>query len=48
MPDSPLSRRTFLAASATTPVLLASDRIVQFVPPPDRVRIVTALVRSAV
>lgn len=45
MTDNSLSRRSFLSAAAaasTAPVLLASDRIAIFDPPPERVRIVTA------
>jgi phosphoglycerate dehydrogenase-like enzyme len=45
MTDNSLSRRFFLSAAAAasaTPVLIASDRIAIFDPPPDRVRIVVA------
>ena len=45
MPDNSLSRRLFMAAAAAAPaapVLLASDRIAIFDPPPDRVRIAVA------
>jgi len=48
MNELPLSRRTFLAASAASPVVIASDRIAQFVPPPERVRIVSAVASSVV
>jgi len=46
-----MSRRSFLSAAAAAsaaPVLLASDRIAIFDPPPGRVRIVTATASSAV
>jgi phosphoglycerate dehydrogenase-like enzyme len=46
-----MSRRSFLSAAAAasaTPVLLASDRIAIFDPPPARVRIVTASASSVV
>jgi phosphoglycerate dehydrogenase-like enzyme len=46
-----ISRRSFLSAAAAAsaaPVLLASDRIAIFDPPPGRVRIVTATASSAV
>jgi phosphoglycerate dehydrogenase-like enzyme len=49
--DSQVSRRLFLSAAAAAPaapVLLASDRIAVFDPPPSRVRIVTATASSAV
>jgi len=45
MTDSSVSRRLFLsavAAAPAAPVLVASDRIAIFDPPPDRVRIVVA------
>jgi len=45
MTDNSVSRRLFMAAVAAAPaapVLLASDRIAIFDPPPDRVRIVVA------
>ncbi|MGP8247702.1 MAG: D-2-hydroxyacid dehydrogenase [Bryobacteraceae bacterium] len=46
MTDHSVSRRLFLSAAAaatpSAPVLLASDRIAIFTPPPNRVRIVTA------
>lgn len=51
MTGNPISRRSFLSAAAAAsaaPVLLASDRIAIFDPPPDRVRIVTATASSAV
>jgi phosphoglycerate dehydrogenase-like enzyme len=50
MPESP-SRRLFLsavAAAPSAPVVLASDRIALFDPPPERVRILTATASSAV
>ena len=46
MTDSSVSRRLFLsavAAAPAAPVLIASDRIAIFDPPPDRVRIVVAM-----
>jgi phosphoglycerate dehydrogenase-like enzyme len=46
MTDNSLSRRLFLsavAAAPAAPVLVASDRIAIFDPPPDRVRIVVAV-----
>ncbi len=45
-----MSRRSFLSAAAASaaPVLVTSDRIAIFDPPPDRVRIVTATTSSAV
>ena len=51
MTDNFLSRRLFLSAAAAAPavpVLLASDRIAIFDPPPARVRIVTATASSVV
>ena len=45
MTDNSVSRRLFLsavAAAPAAPVLVASDRIAIFDPPPDRVRIVVA------
>ena len=45
MTDNSVSRRLFMsavAAAPAVPVLLASDRIAVFDPPPDRVRIVVA------
>jgi len=51
MPDHPVSRRLFLSAVAAAPpapVLLASDRIAIFDPPPERVRIITATASSVV
>ena len=48
-----MSRRTFLSAAAVAPALAAaaptlavSDLIAQFVPPPDRVRILAVVARS--
>jgi phosphoglycerate dehydrogenase-like enzyme len=49
--ENVISRRSFLstaAAASAAPVLLASDRIAIFDPPPGRVRIVTATASSAV
>ena len=49
--DSSVSRRLFMAAAAAAPaapVLLASDRIAVFEPPPSRVRIVAATAASVV
>ena len=55
MADSTVSRRRFMSAAAAVPTLAAvapalavSDRIAEFVPPPDRVRILTAVARSVV
>ncbi len=51
MPDNPVSRRLFLSAAAAAPaapVLIASDRIAIFDPPPGRVRIITATASSVV
>jgi D-2-hydroxyacid dehydrogenase (NADP+) len=48
MSEFSVSRRTFLAASAVTSGALTSDRIAQFVPPPERVRIVSAVASSVV
>ncbi len=42
MTDPTVSRRLFLSSAAAAPVLAVSDRIVEFIPPPDRVRIATA------
>ena len=47
MTDLSVSRRLFLSSAAAAPALLASDRIAQFVPPPDRVRILTTGTRVA-
>jgi phosphoglycerate dehydrogenase-like enzyme len=50
MNDQSLSRRFFMAAAAAapaSPVLLASDRIAIFDPPPARVRIVAAMAAGA-
>jgi phosphoglycerate dehydrogenase-like enzyme len=49
MPQNPVSRRLFLSAAAAAPaapVLLASDRIAIFDPPPARIRIVAASAAS--
>jgi phosphoglycerate dehydrogenase-like enzyme len=48
MTDLLVSRRLFLSSAAASPVLAVSDRIAEFVPPPDRVRILTAVARSVV
>ncbi|HEY1221714.1 MAG: D-2-hydroxyacid dehydrogenase [Bryobacteraceae bacterium] len=51
MTDNSVSRRLFLsavAAAPAAPVLIASDRIAIFDPPPGRVRIVTATASSVV
>jgi len=48
MSDFNVSRRMFLAATAVTPGVLASDRIAQFVPPPERVQIVAVVASSVV
>ena len=48
MADSMVSRRLFMAASAASPVVLASDRIAIFTPPPERVRIVSVVASSVV
>ena len=51
MNDNSVSRRLFLSAAAAAPavpVLIASDRIAIFDPPPARVRIVTATASSVV
>ena len=52
MADNSLSRRLFLSAAAAAapaaPVLIASDRIAIFDPPPARVRIVAATAASVV
>jgi phosphoglycerate dehydrogenase-like enzyme len=43
-----VSRRSFLATAATAPALVASDRIAEFIPPPETVRIVSATTSSVV
>ena len=51
MTDNSVSRRLFLsavAAAPAAPVLIASDRIAIFDPPPTRVRIVVATAASVV
>ena len=51
MTDYSVSRRLFLsavAAAPAAPVLVASDRIAIFDPPPERIRIVTAAASSVV
>lgn len=48
MTEDLISRRSFLSAAASAaPVLVTSDRIAVFDPPPGRVRIVTAAASSA-
>jgi len=42
MTDPTVSRRLFLSSAAAAPVLAVSDRVVEFIPPPERVRIATA------
>ena len=48
MTDLSVSRRLFLSSAASTPALASSDIIAQFIPPPDRVRILTAVAQSVV
>jgi len=48
MTDLTVSRRLLLSSAAASPVLAVSDRIAEFIPPPDRVRILTAVVQSVV
>ena len=48
MIDLPVSRRLFMSSAAVAPALAVSDRIAEFIPPPERVRIVTAVARSVV
>jgi len=48
MTDLTVSRRLFLSSAAAAPALVASDRIEEFLPPPDRVRILTAVTQSVV
>jgi D-2-hydroxyacid dehydrogenase (NADP+) len=48
MSDFSVSRRLFLSSAAAAPALAASDRIEAFIPPPERVRIVTAVASSVV
>ena len=51
MTDNSVSRRLFMsavAAGSAAPVLIASDRIAIFDPPPDRIRILTATAASVV
>ena len=48
MTDLSVSRRLFLSSAAAAPALAVSDRIAEFVPPPDRIRILTAVVSSVV
>ncbi len=48
MSDLGFSRRAFLSSAAVAPALAASDRIAQFVPPPERIRIVAAVASSVV
>jgi len=42
MTDPSVSRRLFLSSAAAAPMLAVSDRVVEFIPPPDRVQIVAA------
>ncbi len=42
MTDLSVSRRLFLSSAAAAPAMAVSDRVVEFIPPPERVRIVTA------
>jgi phosphoglycerate dehydrogenase-like enzyme len=48
MTDLAVSRRLFLSSAAVTPALAVSDRIAEFVPPPERVRILAAVAQSVV
>jgi phosphoglycerate dehydrogenase-like enzyme len=48
MTDLSVSRRLFLSSAAAAPALAISDRIAEFVPPPDRIRILTAVASSVV
>jgi len=48
MSDLTVSRRLFMSGAAAVPALAASEIIVQFIPPPERVRILTAVSSSAV
>ncbi len=48
MSDLALSRRLFLSSAATTPALAVSSRVAEFIPPPNRVRILTAVAQSVV
>ena len=48
MTDLTVSRRIFLSSAAAAPALAVSDRIAEFMPPPDRVRILTAVAQSVV
>jgi phosphoglycerate dehydrogenase-like enzyme len=48
MTDLSVSRRLFLSSAAAAPALAVSDRIAEFVPPPDRIRILTAVASSVV
>ncbi len=48
MTDLPVSRRLFLSSAAAAPAMAVSDRIAEFVPPPDRIRILTAVAQSVV
>jgi len=42
------SRRMFLASTAVAPVLAATEEIVEFFPPPERIRITAATTRTVV
>ena len=48
MIDLPVSRRLFLSSAAAAPAMAVSDRIAEFVPAPDRIRILTAVTQSVV
>jgi len=48
MIDLPVSRRLFMSSAAVAPALAVSDRIAEFIPPPERVRIVAAVAQSVV
>ena len=48
MNDLTVSRRLFLSSAAVAPALAVSDRIAEFIPPPDRVRILAAVAQSVV
>jgi phosphoglycerate dehydrogenase-like enzyme len=48
MTDLSVSRRLFLSSAAAAPAMAVSDRIAEFVPAPDRIRILTAVAQSVV
>ena len=48
MTDLTLSRRILLSSAAATPGLAATDRTAEFMLPPDRVGILTAVAQSVV